>query len=144
MGHSTPPRRILVVDDNVDAADLVAEILALQGHAVAVAHGGREALARAEAFGPDVIFLDIGMPDMDGLAVARAIRAMAPSTPVALVAVTGWGREDDRQAAFDAGFDHHITKPPDWASLGPAISAVLPARARRSVAAARAQSPSAE
>jgi CheY-like chemotaxis protein len=90
------------------------------------------------------MFLDIGMPDMDGLAVARAIRAMTPSAPVALVAVTGWGREGDREAAFRAGFDHHITKPPDWTSLAQAISAVLPAGARRNASAARTPLPSAE
>lgn len=111
MGQSTPPRRILVVDDNVDAADLVAEILALQGHAVAVAHGGREALAQAEAFGPDVIFLDIGMPDMDGYEVAAAVRHAPWGHAPRIVALTAWGDAASRARATASGFDAHLVKP---------------------------------
>jgi PAS domain S-box-containing protein len=104
-------QRILIVDDNRDAAETLAMLLRLHGHEVCLAYEGRSALEVARAFGPGLVFLDIGMPDMDGYQVARAFRAdftMADST---LVALTGWGQEEDRKRSQEAGFDHHLVKP---------------------------------
>jgi PAS domain S-box-containing protein len=105
--------RLLVADDNVDAAEMLEAMLALQGHATRVAHNGRDALAIAREFAPDVAFLDIGMPDMNGYETAAAIRAAAGLEAIMLVALTGWGDERDRARAKEAGFDHHLTKPAD-------------------------------
>ncbi len=110
-------RRVLVVDDNRDAADSLAMLLSLAGHDVRVAHGGRAALALAEAFRPDVVLLDIGMPDLDGYAVARALRWEPWGANICLVALTGWGQEEDRRQARAAGFDAHLTKPVDPGAL---------------------------
>jgi CheY-like chemotaxis protein len=106
-------RRVLIADDNHDAAASLAMLLELAGHEVRVAHCGRDALVLAPAFRPEVAVLDIGMPDLSGYEVARALRA-APSTgPLLLIALTGWGQSEDRRRAVEAGFDHHLTKPID-------------------------------
>jgi PAS domain S-box-containing protein len=112
---STPSagRRVLVADDNRDAAATLALLLELEGHEVRVAHDGREALDAFEAFGPEVALLDIGMPGLDGYAVAREVRARAPQPRPLLVAITGWGQAHDRARAADAGYDLHLTKPVD-------------------------------
>ena len=106
-------RRVLVADDNHDAADSLAMLLELGGHEVRVAHDGREALAIANAFRPEVALLDIAMPGMDGHEVARALRAEPWGRGVVLVALTGWGQHEDRHRALAAGFDHHLTEPVD-------------------------------
>jgi signal transduction histidine kinase/ActR/RegA family two-component response regulator len=106
-----PPRRILVVDDNADAADSLALLLRLGGHDVQTAYDGPAALAAAAAFRPEVVLLDIGLPRMDGLEVARRLRAEHAPGNMVLVAVTGYGQEEDRRQAGEAGFDHHFTKP---------------------------------
>jgi CheY-like chemotaxis protein len=103
--------RILIVDDNHDGADSLAALLALAGHEAHVAHGGEEALARAAELRPDAILLDIGLPDLNGYDVCRRLRAMAWTSPVAIVALTGWGQDDDRQRSKEAGFDGHLVKP---------------------------------
>jgi signal transduction histidine kinase/CheY-like chemotaxis protein len=108
-----PNLRIMVVDDNVDAAATLAELLALTGHTVQVAHGGAQAVALAASFLPEVMFLDIGMPGMNGYQTARALRAVAQHGAMLLVALTGWGGDDDRTQTSAAGFDHHLTKPVD-------------------------------
>lgn len=113
MGQLMPPRRILVVDDNVDAAHLVAELFSMQGYAVAIAHNGREALAKAESFDPDVIFLDIGMPEMDGYQVATALRDTPWGRSPRIVALTAWGDAASRARATASGFDAHLVKPAD-------------------------------
>src|SRR5262249_2736043 len=105
-------RKILVVDDNADAARSLAMLLKLRGHAVQVAFGGAEALRMADERLPEWIFLDIGMPDMDGYSVAQELR-LRFSDELMLVALTGWGSEQDRQRSREAGFDHHLTKPVD-------------------------------
>lgn len=110
-------RRILIVDDNADAADLTAEILRLQGFDVDVAYGGPEALAAVRESAPSVIFLDIGMPFMNGYEVAEALRADAAFTHVKLVALTAWGDVVSRQKSRAAGFDLHIVKPANLATL---------------------------
>ncbi|HVE50155.1 MAG TPA: response regulator [Casimicrobiaceae bacterium] len=106
-----PPRRILVADDNKDAAVALAMYLELQGHAVRTAHDGIEALEIAQAFRPDIALLDIGMPKLNGYDVARRMRGEPWGGNSTLIAVTGWGQEEDRQRAASAGFSHHLTKP---------------------------------
>lgn len=106
-------RRVLVADDNRDAAQSLAELLRMEGHEVAVAFDGQQALAQFASFGPEVALLDIGMPGMTGNEVASAIRARPEGAGTVLVAITGWGQERDRQAAREAGFDVHFTKPVD-------------------------------
>jgi CheY-like chemotaxis protein/two-component sensor histidine kinase len=110
-------RRILVVDDNRDAAESLAMLLKLGGHEVHTAHDGLEAVEAAAKIQPEVILLDIGLPKLDGYKVARRIRAQQPDTGVVLVAVTGWGQEEDRRRSEESGFDAHMVKPVDLAAL---------------------------
>jgi CheY-like chemotaxis protein len=105
------PRRILVVDDNRISAQSFATLLRLLGHTVEMAHDGLEAVRKAEAYRPDVILLDIGLPKLNGYDACRAIRAQAWGQSIVLVAVTGWGQEDDRREAQAAGFNGHLVKP---------------------------------
>jgi CheY-like chemotaxis protein len=102
-------RRILVVDDNVDSAETMAEILKLWGHEVHTAHDGLGALEAARAQRPDAVLLDVGLPVMDGYETARRLRA--EGLALLLVAVTGFGAAEDRRRAAEAGFDTHLTKP---------------------------------
>ncbi len=106
-----PPHRVLVVDDNVDAADSLAVLLRLAGQDVRVAYEGAQALALAQEFCPQAVFLDIGMPGMDGYEVCRRLRQQPGSAAALLVALTGWGQDEDRRRACEAGFDHHAVKP---------------------------------
>lgn len=110
-------QRILVVDDNTDSATSMAMLLKFSGHEVATAFDGHEALAQAAAFTPTVILLDIGLPGLNGYEVARSIRQKPEGKPITIVALTGWGQEEDRQKSKDAGFDHHLTKPVDHTTL---------------------------
>jgi CheY-like chemotaxis protein len=103
--------RILVVDDNVDAADSLSALLELLGADVRTVHGGAAALQLLETFEADLVLLDIGMPVLDGYEVARRIRAHPRLHDVYLVAVTGWGQAQDRQRSTEAGFDEHLVKP---------------------------------
>jgi PAS domain S-box-containing protein len=103
--------RVLVVDDSRDAADTCATLLELSGHRVQTAYSGRRALEVAETFRPHVLLLDIGLPDIDGYQLARTLRSLPWGKRIQLVAVTGWGQEDDRRRALEVGFDHHLTKP---------------------------------
>jgi CheY-like chemotaxis protein/two-component sensor histidine kinase len=103
--------RIMVVDDNVDAADSLSTILALNGHDVRVEYSAVAALAAVEDFEPDVIFCDIGMPGVNGHEFAHRVRRDPHRRAIRLVAVTGWGAEEDRRRSRAAGFDHHMTKP---------------------------------
>lgn len=112
-----PRQRILVVDDNRDAGDSLAMILQFLGADVRIARDGPEALKTYDAYDPSVVLLDIGMPGMDGYEVARTIRAKYPQRHAAIVALTGWGQENDRRTARDAGFDHHLVKPAELATL---------------------------
>jgi PAS domain S-box-containing protein len=111
-----PPRRVLVVDDNRDAAESLSLVLKFLGADVRVARDGPEALQAYEAYKPSVVFLDIGMPGMDGYEVARRIRQGNGGRP-AIVALTGWGQEQDRRRAREAGFDHHLVKPAELGAL---------------------------
>ena len=115
--HPGQKRRILLADDNFDFANSLAEVLEARGHEVRVAHDGAEALAAAAGFNPDFAFLDIGMPKVHGYEVARRLRDMPATSECVLVAVTGWGQEDDRRRAREAGFDRHLVKPVDPAEI---------------------------
>jgi PAS domain S-box-containing protein len=103
--------KILVVDDSRDAADTCATLLALSGHHVQTAYTGRRALELAESFRPHALLLDIGLPDFDGYQLAAKVRAAPWGRGIILIAVTGWVQEEDRRRSFEAGFDHHLTKP---------------------------------
>ncbi len=105
--------RVLVADDNVDAADSLAQIIVLAGHHASVANDGLQALALARETRPDVALLDIGMPGLSGYDVAAALRNLPWAADTLLVALTGWGQADDKRRAAAAGFDHHLTKPVD-------------------------------
>lgn len=106
-------RRILVVDDNEDAAESLAALLSINGHDTRLAHDGPDALREAERFRPDVVFLDIGMPTLDGHETARLIRRQPWGRNMVLIALTGWGQSEDRRRSKDAGFNHHLVKPAD-------------------------------
>jgi PAS domain S-box-containing protein len=103
--------KILVVDDNHDGADSLATMLELSGHAVSTAYAGYEAFEQAQSLRPDVMLTDIGLPDLDGYELARKLRDTDWGRAMVLVAVTGWGQQSDRHRAYEAGFDHHLTKP---------------------------------
>ena len=132
-----PPRRVLIVDDNRDAADTLGELLRALGATVAVQYGGQAALQIVDEFAPDVVLLDIGMPGMDGYEVARRLRAEAhngycvggdedgsrsPREIPLLIALTGWGQDQDFRRSQLAGFDHHLVKPPDVERLRQLLS----------------------
>lgn len=106
-------RRVLVVDDNVDAACTQAELLRMLGHEVEAAYSGHEALRKAAQFRPEVVLLDLGMPGMDGFEVARRLRTMPEGREALLIAQTGWDQEEDRRRTTEAGFNAHLTKPVD-------------------------------
>jgi len=112
-----PGRRVLIVDDNEDAANSLALLLKLGGHETASVYSAVDALQRAHVFRPDVVLLDIGLPGMDGYEVARQMRELPGLRDIRLIAVTGYGRSDDRLRARDAGFDDHLTKPVEYALL---------------------------
>jgi CheY-like chemotaxis protein len=109
------PRRVLVVDDNADAADSLADIVKLLGHAVEVAYDGPSAVERARANPPEIVLCDVGLPGMSGYDVARTLRASAGAAR--LFAVTGYAQPEDVKRALDAGFDGHIAKPCDPAEI---------------------------
>jgi PAS domain S-box-containing protein len=110
-GHAFPGRRILLADDNRDAAESLAIILRLEGHEVDLAHDGHAALRAWVERKPDIALLDIGMPKTNGLDVARQIRATPDGKDVLLIAITGWAQDSDKEQSRAAGFDHHLTKP---------------------------------
>jgi CheY-like chemotaxis protein len=122
--HERRSVRVLVVDDNQDSAEMVSEALAHLGHQVAVAHDGPGALERTAEFQPDVVLLDLGLPMMDGFEVARRLRD--GGSTVHLVAMTGYGQASDRDATRAAGFDAHLVKPVDLATLERAITRSAP------------------
>jgi signal transduction histidine kinase/DNA-binding response OmpR family regulator len=117
-GHQRPSRsRILIVDDNTDAARSLARLVRLAGHDVVTADDGPGALAKIGEFNPEFILLDIGLPGMDGYEVARNIRARPDSGGTVLIALTGYGREEDRNRSRESGFDHHFVKPVELDAL---------------------------
>jgi PAS domain S-box-containing protein len=116
-------RRVLVVDDNTDAAISLAMLLEHQGHEVATAHDGAEAVAKARDLRPQIVFLDLGMPRMGGLEAARHLRASSNGEPMLLVALTGWGQKQDHQRTLEAGFDLHLLKPINGDELDKVLAA---------------------
>jgi CheY-like chemotaxis protein len=115
--HGLAPRRVLVVDDNRDAAESLGMLLKLVGADVLVVYSGPDALEAFVTYKPSVVLLDIGMPGMDGLEVARRIRERPESQDVTLIALTGWGQDEDRERSAIAGFDYHLIKPADVTTL---------------------------
>ncbi|CAN5760640.1 hypothetical protein BH20PSE1_BH20PSE1_04300 [soil metagenome] len=122
-----PARRILVVEDNLDAAESLATLIELMGHDVRSVHDGASALETAAAFRPDVVLLDIGLPDINGYEVAPRLRQQPGLGRIALAALTGWGQEEDRLRARTAGFDHHFVKPIDVDGLRAWLASLDPA-----------------
>jgi CheY-like chemotaxis protein len=110
-GDSAPKRRLLVVDDNRDAAESMSMLLEMWGHEVAFAFDGPTALETAQQWRPEAVFLDIGLPGMDGYEVAERLRELPQAKGAVLVAITGYGQEDDRMRSRRAGIDHHLVKP---------------------------------
>ncbi len=117
-------KRVLVVDDNADAAESLATLLGLIGHETRVAYSGPDALRRVPAFRPQVVFLDIGLPGMSGYEVVRALRADPACAGAVFVALTGWGSDEDRRRSREAGFDHHLTKPVEPKQLAAFLASI--------------------
>jgi len=116
--------RVLIVEDNLDAAEMLDMAVSNLGHVTRVAHDGGAAISIATEFAPDVIFLDIGLPVMNGYGVARALRGRPEFNHVHIAAVTGWGQDEDRRKAREAGFDSHFTKPLSPDVLGEVLSTI--------------------
>jgi len=121
-GAAAGGRRIMVVDDNRDAADMLAAMLGLAGHAVVTTYNGLEVMAQASLFRPEIILLDLGLPGLSGYEVAQALRGSAEFGRVTLIALTGYGQEEDRRQSRAHGFDHHLVKPVDFESLNRLIN----------------------
>ena len=119
--------RILVADDNEDAVTTLALLLRHLGHDVRTAENGAQAVAVATTFQPEVALLDVGMPELDGHEACRRIRAQPGGDTMVLVAVSGWGQDEDKRRARDAGFQHHLVKPVDPAALAALLHALAPA-----------------
>jgi DNA-binding response OmpR family regulator len=107
------PLRILVVDDDRDSAEMLAALLVPKGYELRAAHDGPGALAAFSAFRPDLVLLDIGLPGSNGYDIARTIREESRGRRPVIVAITGWGQDEDKRTSADAGFDHHLVKPVD-------------------------------
>lgn len=120
-------RRILVVDDNADAAETLALLLRARGHEVQVAHDGPSALELSRGFQPQAALLDIGLPEFDGYELARRMRHEHASRGLMLIALTGYARDDDRRLSAAAGFDHHLVKPVDFGILEKLLAGTAPA-----------------
>jgi CheY-like chemotaxis protein len=125
---AVPPLRLMVVDDNKDAADMLAMLLQIEGHEVSVEHDAQAAFARALSERPPVMLLDIGLPFMDGFELARRLRADPATASSTLIALTGYGRDDDRLRSREAGFDHHLVKPVDPKELTALLAALAVGR----------------
>ena len=117
--------RVLVVDDNVDSADSTAAILGTSGHEVEVAYSAQTALKIAVEYRPDIVLLDIGLPDMDGYEVAKHLRQTPELKEMRLIAITGYGQQSDRQRSREAGFDEHVVKPVEWRKLEELLAALM-------------------
>jgi CheY-like chemotaxis protein len=137
------PRRVLVVEDNVDVAETTATMLTLAGHTLRWAADGAQALAAAQDFAPEIVLLDVGLPTVDGYQVARRLRQLPQTRHALLVGLTGYGMPADRQRGREAGFDHHLLKPADPAALCALIEAWQPGSADASPDSATESSPKA-
>jgi CheY-like chemotaxis protein len=125
-------RRVLVVEDNRDSAEMLRAVLGTDGHEVALAYDGGEALKQLESFAPEWVLMDIGLPGMDGYAVAGLMRQRVPAAAVRIYALTGYGQPEDRALALKSGFDGHLTKPVDPEALLRLLSEGAPKRERAS------------
>jgi len=134
-------RRILVVDDNRDAADSLGMLLRMIGNEIHTAYDGLEAVEAAAAFQPDVVILDIGLPRLNGYESARRIRQQEGGADRVLIALTGWGQEEDRLRSQEAGFDHHVTKPVEFSTLKKLLAETNPGHAARRRVSAEAAGP---
>lgn len=119
------PRKVLLIDDNDDARELLRMALELRGHSVATAGSGSDGLACAVGFCPDIVFLDLGMPDMDGFDTALALRRLPSLALVWIIALSGWNDKQTIARTVSAGFDRHLTKPADFALIDSVLSADL-------------------
>ncbi|HVA44838.1 MAG TPA: response regulator [Pirellulales bacterium] len=126
---SGPSLRLLVIDDNHDAADTMAMLLRVMGHQASVAYSGATGVERAIAESPDAVILDLGLPEIDGYEVARRIRQHSHLAQVPLVAVTGYGQDSDRERSLEAGLAAHIVKPVDSRKLGEILATVVRSKA---------------
>jgi CheY-like chemotaxis protein/two-component sensor histidine kinase len=124
------PLRLVLVDDNADAADSLSQLLSVQGYRTAVEYDARSALRRARVERPDAMLVDIGLPDIDGYHLAEQLRAMPETRDTVLVAITGYGQARDRERAIEAGFAHHLVKPVDMTALVRILESVSTAAAR--------------
>jgi CheY-like chemotaxis protein len=124
-GHCSFPYRILVVDDNVDSALSLALMLKIMGHDVRTAHDGLKAVESAAEFRPDIVLLDIGLPRLNGYDACRRIRKQPWGESMVIIALTGWGQEDDKRRSKDAGFNFHMVKPIDPAALEKLLAGLL-------------------
>jgi CheY-like chemotaxis protein/two-component sensor histidine kinase len=118
LARSVRRSRILLVDDNVDAAETLGELLALMGHEVRISFDGQRAIETAAEFYPDIFILDVGLPDMNGYELAHRLRVLAPSAEALFIALSGYGQEHDRVLSRSAGFHHHLVKPVELERLG--------------------------
>ena len=128
MSSAAGKLRILLADDNADSLNSLGMLLELLGHQVELCKDGTEAIRAGASFEGDVAILDIGMPGANGYEVARSLRAGAWGRDRTLIALSGWGQEQDRQQAKDAGFDHHLTKPVELESLQRLLASIEPRR----------------
>jgi CheY-like chemotaxis protein len=124
----TTARRILIVDDNPDSAASLTLLLKMTGNETHTSHDGLEAVAAAERFRPDVVLLDIGLPKLNGYDACRRIREQPWGKSMVLVAVTGWGQEENRRKSQEAGFDHHMVKPVDYGTFMKLLASLSPGR----------------
>jgi CheY-like chemotaxis protein len=122
MSMPAAPKTVLVVDDNRDAADSLAMLLEIGGHQVTTVYSAADALTRAAEIKPAVIVMDVGLPEIDGCEVARRMRGMPDLVGVRLIALTGYGTDEDRRRTRDAGFDHHLVKPVDLDDLDKTVA----------------------
>jgi CheY-like chemotaxis protein len=120
-------RRIVVVDDNRDSAESLAMLLNITGNETYTAHDGLEAIAAIDRHRPEVVLLDIGLPKLSGYEVCRRVRAQPWGRNIVLIALTGWGQDQDIRESRDAGFDGHLVKPVDYAALVDLLSSLAPA-----------------
>jgi CheY-like chemotaxis protein len=114
----------LIVDDNADAAESLSMLLLHNGHEVRTAHDGLTGIEQTAMFDPDVILLDLGMPGMDGFETARKVRQLKGMKQIKIVALTGWGQDEDRRRTKEAGFDAHLVKPVDSATLKELLASI--------------------
>jgi two-component system CheB/CheR fusion protein len=130
MNKDTKPTRkalrVLVVDDNADSAKMLSTMLEIEGHEAHVRFDGLEAVEAAASLGPDVVFMDIGLPGLNGFEAAERIRTNPANNGMTLVAITGWGQDQDRQRSKDAGFNVHLVKPVPIKSLKELLAGIAP------------------